>query len=157
MRVMDKRCADGKRPLIRRYYKSDVDFAIPLMSCKCGDDDQPVELPVPDCDWRIELSTSSVFKTYIISRRGDKLTNCFIEPDTGRIHAVLKNHGLPAGRIRMEMMLDCPDGKYPDGFRRAACRQLLPIELTDDADCCCGSAGEIALTVPYIYYLCRCL
>lgn len=101
----------------------------------------------PEHDWTARLYTSIGLKAYIVSRKGDVLTNCF--NDNGRIHVVCNNHRLGKGRLQCEFHAEIPNGLYPDGIEDLYEPQLLDIELVDGPGDCATQA-EVDLMLPYI-------
>lgn len=121
-------------------YKSDFDFIMRLK------DRGGREAGWPGYDWTAKFWASSKANTFVASRKGDALTNCF--NDKGQIHIVCDNHRLGRGALQVEFHAELPDGLYPDGKRDTYEPQPLGIELVDGAGECATDI-EAELTVPY--------
>ncbi|MBD5258986.1 MAG: hypothetical protein HDS52_09955, partial [Barnesiella sp.] len=108
---------------------------------------EKIEVGWPEHDWTARLFTSIGLNTYIVSRKGDVLTNCF--NDNGRIHVVCNNHKLGKGRLQVEFHSEIPNAIYPDGIEDLYEPQRLDIELVDGpADC--ATTAEVEVMMPYI-------
>lgn len=116
----------GKPTDIPVYYKSDFDFILQVFD-KTGK-----EVFVGDMDFIASFRTFSLTQPFVASRERGQLSNCFIEPD-GRIHVVAKDHGLPPGQLKCELLVRIPDSIYPDGMRKDFTPGPVGICLTEDA------------------------
>ncbi len=116
----------GKPTDIPVYYKSDFDFILQVFD-KTGK-----EVFVVDMDFIASFRTFSLTRPFVASRERGQLSNCFIEPD-GRIHVVAKDHGLPPGQLKCELLVRIPDSIYPDGMRKDFTPGPVGICLTEDA------------------------
>lgn len=116
----------GKPTDIPVYYKSDFDFILQVFD-KTGK-----EVFVGDMDFIASFRTFSLTRPFVASRERGQLSNCFIEPD-GRIHVVAKDHGLPPGQLKCELLVRIPDSIYPDGMRKDFTPGPVGICLTEDA------------------------
>lgn len=103
-----------------KNFKEDLDFKVVIR------DREGVELPLPWWDFRIVIRTDGC-RSVTVWRKGEHWEGCFA--DGGRVHVVLKNHGLGPGVLRMEMLADLPDGVYPDGKRLTVVPEGTDIEL----------------------------
>ncbi len=134
---------------MRRNYKSDFHFIMKLYAQVRKEDGtiEKREVFWPEHDWTARLYTSIGLNAYIVSRKGDVLTNCF--NDNGRIHVVCNNHRLGKGRLQCEFHAEIPNGLYPDGIEDLYEPQLLDIELVaGQGDC--ATQAEVNLILPYI-------
>lgn len=116
----------GKPTDIPVYYKSDFDFILQVFD-KTGK-----EVFVGDMDFIASFRTFSLTRPFVASRERGQLSNCFIEPD-GRLHVVAKDHGLPPGQLKCELLVRIPDSIYPDGMRKDFTPGPVGICLTEDA------------------------
>lgn len=113
------------------YYKSDFDFVLQFFD-RTGN-----EVFVGEMDFIASFRTFPLTRPFVASRERGQLRNCFIEPD-GRIHVVAKDHGLPPGQLRCELLVRTPDSIYPDGMRKDFTPGPVGICLTKDE-------GELAM------------
>lgn len=117
-------------------YKSDFDFILNIATCVKLEDGTCERRPLewPDFDWIATFWTSNKANTYIASRKGNDLVNCF--EDNGKIHIVVNNHHLGKGTLNVEFHALLPDAIYPDNIRDTYDPQPLDIELvTGPGDC----------------------
>lgn len=61
---------------------------------------------------------------------------CDIRRENGYIVFYFNNHGLPPGRLNMEMTIRHPDDKYADGYRDEVINAVTDIELTQACEVC---------------------
>lgn len=134
-------------PIIEKNIHEDFDFILSPRTCS----GQEFTFPQYDFVGRIysrQVGTVSQ-KFYEISKKGDKLTNCY--NDNGRIHVVMDHHGLPKGRLAMEFVSFLPDPSYPDGFRSVPHAQLLNIVLVDGPTNYACNGFDVEMTLPYVW------
>lgn len=134
---------------MKRNYKSDFHFILKLVTCVKREDGkcEKREVGWPDHNWTAKLWTSIGLNSYVVSRKGDVLVNCF--NDNGRIHVVCNNHKLGKGRLQCEFHAELPNGIFPDGIEDLYEPQPLDIELVDGPGDC-ASAAEVEVLLPYI-------
>lgn len=131
-------------------HKSDFDFILSLATCvKRGEDGPCEKMPVgwPGFDWSATFWTSNRANTYVASRHGDNLVNCF--EDNGEIHIVVNNHRLGKGVLWVEFHSELPNAIYPDAVQDLYEPQSLGIELVDGAGDC-QSKMHAELLLPYV-------
>lgn len=101
----------------------------------------------PDYDWTAWFYTSNFSRPFVASKRGETLTNCF--NDGGKIHVVLKDHGLGPGILKVKFKAELPNAIYPDGKQALVSPQPLDIALaTGPGDS--ASKLDAHLIAPYI-------
>lgn len=106
------------------YYKSEFDF---ILNIKHPDNDSADGWP--SWDWEALLWTSDRNKSFVASCIDGECSGCF--NDDGKIHIVVDGeHGLGAGRLKVEFTAYIPNDNYPDGFKRDVSMIALGIELT---------------------------
>lgn len=132
-----------------RNYRSDFDFILPYPVWTEGEDGKPVmkDIGWPDFDWEVRLWTWNRSNAVVVSRHGDTLVNCF--NDGGRIHVVLDNHNLGAGKLMADYHSMLPDVIYPDGVRDEFWPMELSIELVAGAGDC-PTEVEVQTVLPVI-------
>lgn len=130
-------------------HKSDFDFILPFPVREALPDGtcRPVDLGWPDFDWEARLWTWSKANMFVASCKGGVPTNCF--NDNGRIHVVLDNHRLGAGKLRVEYHAELPNGIYPDATRDMFNEYPLGVELVDGPGDC-ATEVEVDYMLPYI-------
>lgn len=112
----------------RINYKSDFDFVLHLSDAR-GE-----EIGWPDCDWKLAIWSVSRDRSLVASCVDGDCCNCF--NDDGKIHIIADNHRLGVGRLKCELVMEIPDGRYPDGYQRMVLRRRLDVELVaGDSDC----------------------
>lgn len=117
-------------------YRSDFDF---LLTVPCADG---ADAGFPAFDWTLELWAGTARgRSVTVSCIGGECTGCF--NDGGRIHIVLKDHGLAPGPLRGVFIANLDDAIYPDGIRREVTPDHLGIELTTGK----GDAGTLESTL----------
>lgn len=128
-------------------YQSDFDFILHLYPTKEDAELKQNELPFPTYDFTISLYTTSKANSYIVSKKGDKLKNCF--NDEGRLHIVCDSHGLNCGKLEAEFIAELPDGMYPDGTRREVFTCPTNIRLIRDRKD--TKAEDVEMIFPYVF------
>lgn len=133
----------------KENYRSDLDFILPYPMWTEGEDGKPVMTDIgwPDFDWEVRLWTWNRSNAVVVSRHGDTLVNCF--NDGGRIHVVLDNHNLGAGKLMADYHSMLPDAIYPDGIRDLFAPMELSIELVAGAGDC-PTEVEVEAVLPVI-------
>lgn len=121
-------------------FKSDFDFLYTQKGC----DGAFVPLP----DFEAVFSTETSPRKYTVSRKGEKLVNCW-EDEFGRMHFIFNNHKLLPGLLRYEMHLYLPDERYPDGIRDIYKKNVTNIRLVNE-NMPCPSPMEVEVLAPYI-------
>lgn len=121
-------------------FKSDFDFLYTQKGCN----GEFVQLP----DFEAVFSTETSPRKYTVSRRGDKLVNCW-EDEYGAMHFIFNNHKLLPGMLRYEMHLYLPDERYPDGIRDIYKKKVTNIRLVNE-NVPCPSPMEVEVMAPYI-------
>ena len=117
-------------------YRSDFDF---LLTVPCIDGE---DTGFPTFDWTLELWAGTARARSVTAFCiGGECTNCF--NDGGRIHIVLKDHGLAPGPLRGVFIANLDNAIYPDGIRREVTPDHLGIELTTGK----GDGGTLESTL----------
>ena len=95
-------------------YKSDFDFVVAL------------EGGFPDFNFSGKVtSETSAVSAFTFNCINKKCKNCF--NDNGKIHVVCDKHGLPPGKLMLELYAYLPNSLYPDGERTIVCK--TPIDI----------------------------
>lgn len=125
----------------RENFMSDFDFILPLTDCQGND------LGWPDFDWEVGLWTTSQADMRRVGCRDGVPYGCF--DDNGRVHVVLKDHGLRAGVLQARATAYLPNAIYPDGTQKRVRPSELSINLVRGAGDC-PTATEVELMLPFI-------
>lgn len=102
-------------------YRSDFDISISLFDIRGR------QLPFPDYDFTVRLTSGTSAQAFVASQRSGVLTNCTDEG--GRIHIWADSHGLRPGPLTVELTAFIPDDNFPDGTRRLPVIDTLDIAL----------------------------
>lgn len=161
-----------KKPITEINYKSDFDFILKFKGseCKCqhkenGDPEFPSYDFIGEIwpekikelqddfgyDWeRIsQYGLKKGMKPYVFSQKEACLTNCI--NDKGRIHVVVDNHELPAGKLILVLTSYIPNPLYPDGSKKITDEYPLNIELVEGRGDTCVSDIDVEVSLPFVY------
>lgn len=128
--------------MMRINHKSDFDFVLHLS------DARGQEIGWPDCDWRVAIWSVSRDRSLVASCMDGDCCNCF--NDDGKIHIVADNHRLGVGRLQCELVMEIPDGRYPDGYQRVVLRRRLDVELVAGDSDCKPCVCDVTVDVPVL-------
>ncbi len=120
---------------------NDLDFILTLRDAEGRD------VGFPAWDWTAKFYTNWIDNAAEASSIGGKLYNCF--NDDSRIHVVINNHKLDAGKLRVKFTAHIPNDIYPDGEQRVVVAEISGLDLvagTGDIP----TAAEIALQLPFV-------
>lgn len=115
---------------VRINYRSDFPLAIRLNNFT----------NFPDCDFELRATVDNEVKSYCVEKKDGICKNCKIQGD--QLVIFFNNHGLSAGRLKIEMILYVPDPNYADGFRQEYYSTITNILLVE------GNSDAIDSTVP---------
>lgn len=102
-----------------------------------------VELAFPPCDFTMELTTDTGFRTYTAGVRNGVPFN--LREDNGRIRVMCNAHRLPPGDMQCRMTLHIPDPAMPDGIRDQCDAFPLGIRLVTERACRCAAVTDVAV------------
>lgn len=118
------------------HYKSDFDFIFELEG----------GFPTFNFGGKITSGVSeAVYFTFNCINKECK--NCF--NDNGKIHVVCDKHGLPPGKLMLELYAYLPNSLYPDGERTIVCKTPIDIELTRSGCTEPIETPQIEVVIPY--------
>lgn len=118
------------------HYKSDFDFIFELEG----------GFPTFNFGGKITSGVSeAVYFTFNCINK--KCKNCF--NDNGKIHVVCDKHGLPPGKLMLELYAYLPNSLYPDGERTIVCKTPIDIELTRSGCTEPIETPQIEVVIPY--------
>ena len=161
-----------KKPIFEINYKSDFDFILKLKGSECNcRQNEGGDPEFPSYDFRGEIWPDKIrelqedygfdwericqyglkkgMKPYVFSKKGAYLTNCI--NDKGRIHVVVDNHELPAGRLILVLTSYIPNPLYPDGSKKITDEYPLNIELVEGRGDTCVSNIDVEAILPFAY------
>ena len=116
--------------VVRINYRSDFPLAIRLDNFS----------NFPDCNFELRATVDNEVKSYCVEKKDGVCKNCKVQGDQLIIY--FNNHGLSAGRLKIEMILYVPDPNYADGFRQEYYSTITNILLVE------GNSGAIDSTIP---------
>lgn len=115
---------------VRINYRSDFPLAVRLNNFT----------NFPDCDFELRATVDNEVKSYCVEKKDGVCKNCKVQGD--QLVIFFNNHGLSAGRLKIEMILYVPDPNYADGFRQEYYSTITNILLVE------GNSDVIDNTVP---------
>lgn len=115
---------------VRINYRSDFPLAIRLNNFT----------NFPDCDFELRATVDNEVKSYCVEKKDGVCKNCKVQGD--QLVIFFNNHGLSAGRLKIEMILYVPDPNYADGFRQEYYSTITNILLVE------GNSDPLDSTVP---------
>ena len=93
-----------------------------------------------DCNFELRATVDNEVKSYCVEKKDGVCKNCKVQGD--RLIIYFNNHGLSAGRLKIEMILYVPDPNYADGFRQEYYSTITNILLVE------GNSDAIDSTIP---------
>lgn len=116
--------------VVRINYRSDFPLAIRLDNFS----------NFSDCNFELRATVDNEVKSYCVEKKDGVCKNCKVQGDQLIIY--FNNHGLSAGRLKIEMILYVPDPNYADGFRQEYYSTITNILLVE------GNSDAIDSTIP---------
>ena len=115
---------------VRINYRSDFPLAVRLNNFS----------NFPDCNFELRATVDNEVKSYCVEKKDGICKNCKVQGD--QLVVFFNNHGLSAGRLKIEMILYVPDPNYADGFRQEYYSTITNILLVE------GNSELIDSTIP---------
>lgn len=127
--------------IIKRNYKSDLDFILHVFDCK------KQEISFPDFNFEVKLWAACRSNFVTAGCHDGECTNLY--NDGGRIHVVLKAPKLGCGLLMAEFRADLPNEVYPDGKQTVFFVRPIGIELVRTS-CGCPTTLSVEVFLPVI-------
>ena len=128
--------SDGQGRPVAVHYLEGFEFILPLTDLTGR-----FPLAFPACDFTLEISSGTGFRTYTAGVHNGVPVN--LREDNGRIRVICDRHRLPPGHLWCRMTLHIPDPSMPDGTRDTGDRFPLGIELVPERACVSQGAGAV--------------
>lgn len=100
------------------------------------------EFPLNEVDWILTVFTSIRSRTFIASYLQGACKNCVIDDD-GKITILCKDHGLPAGQVRIKLDAFIPDELFEGGKRKVVTPDPVNIWLVEGKGDAEGDIAEV--------------
>lgn len=111
---------------MKHYYKSDFKLLLEMRNHR----GEPIG--VPSYDWTAKVYTSMPMHNVAASCKDGVYTNARISDDGSHVLLVCDQHGLSAGRVKVQFFGRIPDVDFPDGCYDFADVWLSDLWLTSD-------------------------
>lgn len=137
MGIMDRsnKQSDGET----KDYRSDFSFLA------WWEDSEGNIMPLSGFDFDGRVYTSN-HTFYPFSKKGGECHNCAMQGD--KVMIICDKHGLPPGRVKVDLLIYEPDELYAGGLRTEAIKIKTDIHLMEG--CAATTKGDLAYTFPYI-------